>query len=116
MPQFIYFLDGLRDLPSRGKSLTVAEFLERTAGVDDESARRSLNVHIGSVLSLYLVRALYDWSPMPKQEAPHQSDAWPPAAFEVLERKGFSREQLELIRSDASVRSALAQVLKATLD
>lgn len=110
--QHIYFLSGLRHLPGRGKSLSVAQFLERTRA--DELGDHLRHLNIGTMLSLYLVRAIYDWVPRNTPDVPDQADVWSSAAIEVLTQKGFSKDQLELIRSDASVRLAFSRAFKIT--
>ena len=75
----------------------ISEFLDRLEALTERELRRLPAASLPTVLSMYLIRAAYQ----------RPSASWALVASEVLRSKGFSEQQIELLRTDKVVRKAV---------
>ena len=85
------------ELVSPNAQRPTSEFLEQLEALTERELRRLPAASLPTVLSMYLVRAIY------QRSAP----SWADVAGELLLTKGFSEQQIAILRTDISVRQAV---------
>lgn len=112
-------LRNLAAIEARGKGgeLGVVAFLDHLSRTTDEDLRKNPNISHQTVFSLNLIRAIYrgPQSLLAATAVPQRGETavqWAQTATSILRERGFTAEQMVLLRSDANIRRAVRAILR----